>query len=705
MDNFIFKKENKEYSRTIQPIKDYIDQMSYYVSKRHGIPIEQAITIVKDTIKKKGMKIPKVHYQHKDDQGDIVEDETDLISYINDAKKNNEIIVPSFTTYIHPSKKKSLHSEFIDINVKKRSKHKKIAFKAKQENDLVSYVFNNELQKTMKILNNATSGSYGDKSTVLYNPSAHYTLTSITRCVASVGNAITESVVAGNKHLRDSEITYSYITSIVSKLNKNTIELAISKFNLYIPTVDNIMDSLIIPNISPYWRDSVVEDNIRTYLSKLEDYERVAVLYTNDLWTIKDYNPDIIRKLLKDMSTPYIGLTEDTSYLTDYGDGAIEILSKIINSKYIKGMSIDYNKLKGTEILSRLASTAKNILDVLDSYRLLFRAFLVTDILPISIAYLRDMLRSVIVLSDTDSTCGSYDQWVKWYYGDIVFSDESVSIASAVMTINSQLVDHGLKILANHMNIPEDGVELIKMKNEFFWPVFTVANVNKHYYASTAIQEGNVFSKNELELKGVHFLASNVDKSIVKEIHSMLEEVNNKIINNDKLSLYHYCKRIADLERSIIDRVKRGDTSIFKKDKIKSKEAYKSELHLSPYFHYLLWEEIFSESYGSIQPPPYDVIKIPTTLNSKKKTDDYISTLEEPFKTKLTQFLIKYNKTSLGTIRPPISIVSSSGIPQELIPIIDYHRIVEDNMLAAYYFLETLGIYKKEDMLISDMGY
>ena len=705
MDNFIFKKENKEYSRTIQPIKDYIDQMSYYVSKRHGIPIEQAITIVKDTIKKKGMKIPKVHYQHKDDQGDIVEDETDLISYINDAKKNNEIIVPSFTTYIHPSKKKSLHSEFIDINVKKRSKHKKIAFKAKQENDLVSYVFNNELQKTMKILNNATSGSYGDKSTVLYNPSAHYTLTSITRCVASVGNAITESVVAGNKHLRDSEITYSYITSIVSKLNKNTIELAISKFNLYIPTVDNIMDSLIIPNISPYWRDSVVEDNIRTYLSKLEDYERVAVLYTNDLWTIKDYNPDIIRKLLKDMSTPYIGLTEDTSYLTDYGDGAIEILSKIINSKYIKGMSIDYNKLKGTEILSRLASTAKNILDVLDSYRLLFRAFLVTDILPISIAYLRDMLRSVIVLSDTDSTCGSYDQWVKWYYGDIIFSDESVSIASAVMTINSQLVDHGLKILANHMNIPEDGVELIKMKNEFFWPVFTVANVNKHYYASTAIQEGNVFSKNELELKGVHFLASNVDKSIVKEIHSMLEEVNNKIINNDKLSLYHYCKRIADLERSIIDRVKRGDTSIFKKDKIKSKEAYKASEAQSPYFHYLLWNEVFGDNYGEIQEPPYDVIKIPTIINTKKKLEEWIASLEPNFGNKLRLFLSKHDKTSLGTIRPPVSIVATSGLPEEIISVVDLHRIVEDNMLAGYYFLETLGIYKKDGLLISEMGY
>lgn len=704
MDNYIFKKENKEYSRTIQPIKDYIEQMSYYVSKKHGIPIERAVTIVKDAIKKKGMKIPKVHYQHKDDQGDIVEDDIDLITYINDAKKNNEIIVPSFTTYIHPSKNKSIHSEFIAINVKKRSKHKKMAFKAKQEGDMIGYAFNNVLQKTMKIFNNSLSGAYGDKSTVVYNPSAHYTLTSITRCVASIGNAITESVVAGNKHLRDSEITYSYITSIVSKLNRNSIELAISKFNLYIPTVDDIMNSLIIPNISPYWRDPVVEDNIRTYISKLEDYEKVALLYTNDLWTMKDYNQDLIRKLLKDISTPYVGLTEDTKYLTDFDD-AIEILSKIINSKYIKGMSIDYSKLQGTELLSRLASTAKNIIDVLDSYRLLFRTFLVTDILPISIAYLRDMLRSVIILSDTDSTCGAYDQWVKWYYGDIVFTDESISIAASVMTINSQLVDHGLKVLANNMNIAEDAVELIKMKNEFFWPVFTVANVNKHYYASTSIQEGNVFPKPELELKGVHFLASNVDKTVVKEIHGMLEEVNQTVSNNGKLSLRSYCKRIADLERSIIDRVKKGDTTIFKKDKIKSKEAYKASEAQSPYFHHLLWNDVFSDSYGEIQEPPYDVIKIPTIVNSKKKLDEWIAGLEPNFGEKLRIFLAKHDKTSLGTIRPPVSIVATCGLPEEIIPIIDLHRIVEDNMLAGYYFLETLGIYKKDGLLISEMGY
>ena len=39
---------------------------------------------------------------------DIDMKEDEYIEYIKDTIDNNEVIVPSFTTYIHPSKKKSL---------------------------------------------------------------------------------------------------------------------------------------------------------------------------------------------------------------------------------------------------------------------------------------------------------------------------------------------------------------------------------------------------------------------------------------------------------------------------------------------------------------------------------------------------------------------------------------------------------------------
>ena len=46
MEEFIFRKNNNEYSKTIQPVQDYINQMSNYISKRKNIPLDQAESIV-----------------------------------------------------------------------------------------------------------------------------------------------------------------------------------------------------------------------------------------------------------------------------------------------------------------------------------------------------------------------------------------------------------------------------------------------------------------------------------------------------------------------------------------------------------------------------------------------------------------------------------------------------------------------------------
>lgn len=702
MEDYIFRKGNEEYSRALNPVKDYVEQMTYFLHKEYGYPKDIAFAKVKKIISGSKIKNPIIKYQYKDENGDLDIGELKLLDYIEDTIKNNEIIVPSFTTYVNPSKKKSLHSEFISSNVINRSKYKKAAFKAKQDNDTAGYMFNNCLQKKMKINNNSLSGAYGSGATVLFNPSAHYTLTSIIRCMSSIGNAITESLVAGNKHLRSPEITYSYITGLLYRLDKNTIEFAISKYNLYIPTTQEVMDKLILENIEPYWRDSKIENELYNYISKLEDYERVALLYTNDLWNIKNFNESLVRDLVSSLSRKVTGVTDDVKYLKDE---TIEILSKVINAELIKGKNVNYNELKGTETLFALASTAKNISEVLSKYRLLFRAFFVTDVLPISVAYIKDMLRSSVILSDTDSTCGTYGKWVEWYYGKTLFGEEPTAIAFTIAAINSQVIDHGLKILVNNMNMSLEAMDLIKMKNEFFWPVFTVANVNKHYFASTTIQEGNVYNKPDLELKGVHFIASTANKEITGGIHNLIINLNEDISNNKKISIKEYGSKIADLERTIIKRIKAGDVDIYKKDKIKSKNTYKGTPALSPYFHHMLWEEVFADKYGHIQEPPYDTIKVPTILDNKKKLDEWIESIEEPMKTKLINFLNKHNKTSLGTIKPPIPIVAMNGLPEEIGRVIDIYRIVNDNMLAGYYFLETIGLYKKEGILICDMGY
>lgn len=703
LDQNYFKRNPNEYERNILPFKEYIKQASMYVHKRNGISLEEARALVLGKIKVNNTINPTVRYHSRKSNGDIIETTLKMTDYLKDVVENDELVAPSLTSYVHPSKIQSVHGEFLMYNVKERSRYKKEAFKAKQEGNKTTASFYDTLQKTKKVFNNSLSGAYASKSTVLYNPSSHSTLTSITRCVASIGNSISESIVAGNKHFRKPDLVYNYITAIISNVDKKHIEIALAKFNIYVPTIEDVME-MIIKSIKYYWRDEQIENDLRSYLSKLDGLELAAVLYVNDMYHFRKHNPELMRSILTELKEAKQGLTQRVEYLTQSAEG-VEILAKIINGEFIKGLTVDYKNID-PNILDKLASTAMNICNTLSKYKPIFRQFLTTSILPISIAYIKDMMRECIVLSDTDSTCGSYGEWIEWYYGGYRFDQDAISLSAAIMTINTQAMDHNIKVFAKNMNVQPDKTELLKMKNEFFWSVFTPSNVSKHYYANTCIQEGNVYKNPELELKGAHFIASVVNQTVVKQVHEMITEVNLKLSKGEKLELFSYVSRIADLERYIIEQIKKGDISMFGKNSIKDAKSYKQDPKDSPYWNHLLWEKVFEEKYGSPGKPPYMFIKIPTILSSNKKLKEFLDTIEDvDIRQKLTNELALAGKVAFRVFRPPLTICASKGIPEEFHKVIDYHRVVEDNLKSGYLFLETLGFFKKQGKMIKEMGY
>ena len=691
--------------KRIDPVGNYIHQASVYVSKQMNLSYIEAREKVKLTLEKyKYKRNPKVKFRYKKENADVIERVETITDYINEVLTSGDIIVPSFTTYYHPDKMKSIHAEFMNYNTKQRSAYKKAAFKAKQDGNIEAYTYNDIMQKTMKIFNNSLSGAYGSKSTVLRNPSAHYTLTSITRCVSSIGNAFTESIVYGNKHFNNVDNTFNYITSIISHVDLKQVQRCINHFKLYIPTTDDVM-KMILESSRNYWRHEVLENKLKEYISKLSDTERAAILYVNDLWHIKMYNENLIRTMINEISVKCEHISDDHMSIANIPE-SFEILGKLLCYDDIKGLNVNYEELRGSKLGRTLISTIVNVNQMMGKYSLLLKTFLYTDIMPPNIAFIRQMYRKCIVLSDTDSTCGSYDKWVKWYFGKYTFGYEAVPVTGVIMTILSNVVDYNLSKLSSNMNISNDRLHILKMKNEFFWTSFISTNINKHYYASTAIQEGNVFKEQELELKGVHLIGSANDQTVVKQIHNTMKDILNNLSNGKKLSLYDYIKTVADIERDMLKRFEQGDIGIFRKDKIKEEKAYKQSKELSPYLHHLLWEEVFAEQYGHPGNPTYMVIKIPTIVESKKDWNAYLETLQDnEFKNKLIKFMNKYNKDYLGTFRVPFLIASSRGIPKEIIPIINKNKVILENLKSAYIMLETLGFYKKLDKLLLEQGY
>lgn len=705
----IFIRELDDYKCDINPIKEYIKEASVFVAKNNSITVDEAKPLVLEAIKKSNKKDPIVTYRAQKDNGDREETSCTLSTYLKDVIRNNQLIAPSFTTYKHPHEQKSLHSDFMAVGTSERKKHKKLAFKYEMEGNTYKYNFHNTNQKTMKVNNNSLSGAYGSKSTILYNASAHYTLTSITRCVASIGNAFTESMVAGNMIFLNPENVINYITAIVTNIDYKLVNYCVNKYKLVIPTVDDIM--LMVDKSSKYyWIDKEYREHIVNYLSKLNDLERVAVLYVNNMYNMRLLNEQLFKDMMFNISQPVDNSSDNPA--KDYGSAEeyFTILASFIWSDIIRGTKLVVSELEasesGRDILMKLASTVNNIKKWFSYYRMLIRTFFTTDILPIDIANVKEMQRDVIVLSDTDSTCGSYEEWANWYYGKSSDYKNTSAVPAVVMTIVVQTMDHYIKVFAKNMNIPNENVNYLAMKNEFYWPVFIPANVNKHYFADVMIQEGNVYKENKDEVKGVHLIASTIDQYYASMANKMMREIFERVKSGKNVSTYEFLVRIANIEREIISKIKRADLTVFKANKIKGKNSYKLEPERSPYLHHTLWMDVFAEKYGSPGEPSYSVIKVPSILDSKKAMSSFIDGIEdESIKEKFKVFIEKYNKENIGTFMLPVSIVANKGIPEELSKAIDIERVVLDNCGVFYTILETIGGYRKPNRLISQMGY
>lgn len=703
-----FKRKGDEYTAQLNPIGNYMDQAITFASKYAGTSREEAAKTVKKLISKRPPEDPVVTFHERGENGDRALNKTKLTHYIKDVLRDKGILVPSFTVYDNPVKNKSLHAEFLGINIARRAKHKELSFEAYQNNDKDGEAYHTVLQKVMKNFNNSLSGVYASKSTSLYNPSQHYTLTSITRSVASIGNSVTESFIAGNKCLYTPDAAINYITAIISTVSMSRVAAAMKQYKLRYPTVDDVAQ-MLWHSSDRYWDNKEKKASIVKYLSTLDENQLAAVMYVNDLYHMRKLNEGIIRDFIGNMAKRVeVGCAEPLKALQRNVEG-INNLAHHICMEDIKGMKVKYKELgnDNPELLMTLGSTVDNIYRVLDKYRLLIKAFFVTDILPIDIANIKDSYRDVIVLSDTDSTCGSYDNWTMWYFGYNRFTPEAVALSAAVMTINTQIIDHNIKVFAKNMNIENELTDLLKMKNEFFWTAFVTANVSKHYYANTWIQEGNVYAKPKLELKGVHLIASAGNQDIVSKAHKFMEDVLKRIESGEKIDVKELIKTVADTEREILAAIDKGDPAIFKFDKIKSKAAYKADdVSKTPYFHHLLWKEVFEEKYGDPGEPVYMTVKIPTILKSAKSLNDYVASIEdEDIKNKLSRTLKKYGKNALGTYRTPLSVTGGNGIPKEILQAIDKQRVVLDNMNIFYIQLETLGVYRKPNLLFSEMGY
>lgn len=718
---FVLPKEL--YARDIAVIRHYVSDAALYLHKMSGRPLEECDVFVRAGLKSGGafeFKDPEVHYLERKENGDRGKAKTTLSNYINDAVRNGELIAPTFTCYLPVTKCKSLLVDFIDGNVKARGIAKKAMFKAKMAGDKQLEAFKKGEQTNKKLNNNSISGAHVSASTPLYNRTAHSTLTSNCRSTSGYGNANNEKFLCGNRHYWHPDIVRNNIISIINHSDYQKMEAAMAKFGIRTPTVEETMECITY-STQFYWRGEDQIARIHQLVSTLTPMERASFVYTGDLYHLRKFNDPAVRDFIDRLSVRVTGVHyDDPDAIISAAPEDYHHLATQICCEEMRGKTFGKNPTTGKyevaegdkkkppldpadahQRLMVVTATIDNIQNVLNDYWDLIRAFWVTPNIPASVAVFPDSIRRSAVTSDTDSTIFSVQEWVTWSEKRLSFTDKALGVGATMIFLAAQTITHVLARMSANFGIEQPRLHQIAMKNEFYFPVFVPTQVAKHYYAKVSVQEGNVFGEMDMEIKGVHLKSSNAPKEIMDEAKAMMDSIMSSIMKEEPVSINAIMTRIADIERNVIDNIRKGGYGYFRKGQIKTPDSYIDKEQATPYVQYLLWRDCFAPKYGEIQEPPYMSVKISADLSSPAKTKTWLSKIEDKeIVARIENWMVRNNKKHMGTaFMLPEQSIQLNGIPPEILAAMDMRKIVLDTTKVFYLVLETLGIYMINDKM------
>lgn len=698
-ENNPFVLPSASYKRDLNILGSYIQDCAAYLHQMTGADLQECTTFVKMEMRSGGQfeyRDPAIQYLERGENGDRVQKEGKLGEYLTESINNQELIAPTFTTYLPPHVKKSLLVDYIDANVKARGVAKKAKFKAEMEGNVILMQIKDNEQTNKKLANNSISGAHVSPSTPLYNKTAHSTLTSNCRSTSGFGNANNEKLLSGNRHYWSPEIVLNNIVSIINHTDYAQQAKAMEQFGIRHPSVDEVMDCIAY-STNLYWRDRFQLTRVYALVETLSPAQRSAFVYTGDLYHLMRFNESMVRTFIDRLSAMIEVVHPEADIVLKKVPEEHVHLAVQICERYTKGLQL--HQILG-DARGILASTAQNIGDVCEAYREFIVAFFVTTNVPASLAVFPDSIRRSALTSDTDSTIFTVQEWVLWHQGWLGFDERCNAVAATMVFLAAQTIIHVLARMSANFGIVTDRIHQIAMKNEFKFDVFVPTQVAKHYFALIGCQEGNLFKEYKKEIKGVHLKASNAPRFVTKEAERMMLFIMNSVLEGKKISIHYIFRWIADIEQQIFQAMEKGSFQFFKMGQIKSPESYARSAEESPYQQYVMWNEVFGPRYGMAPPIPYTCIKITTELDSPTKTKDWLASLEDrDLAERMESYMQRTGKRYLGSVQLPEQNLQTHGIPKEILQVAGARKIVSDATRVLYIILEALGVYIANDKL------
>jgi hypothetical protein len=696
----LFVRPTGEYQRDLDVLKHYAQDSALYLHLATGRALAECQRFVSTALKPGGQFAfvdPAVEYLQRGSNGDRVKGTTTLNHYIKDSVAKHELIAPTLTTYLNPAQKQSILSLYIKENIQLRSVAKKAMFVARAAKQKALADLKKIEQTGRKLGNNAISGAHVSPSTPLYNKTAHSTLTSVCRSTSGYGNANNEKFLCGNRHYFNHHIVLNNIVSIVRNTNYFKLQALVDRYAIHLPTAQETMAGITY-STDLYWRSARHLATITTLVEQLSPLQRAAFLYTGDFYHLKEHNEALVRTLITRLGNQVTGHHPNPSAALKAAPDDHVALAHLLCKKITQGIGKNYSTLEGTPAHATLALTVESIAHTLSDYQDLIETLWCTTNMPPSMAHFPSSIRRCALTSDTDSTIFTVQDWTLWYHGKITFDPAGTQVADTVVFLAAATIANLLAIMSANYGIPKDSLHDIAMKNEFKFDVFVPTQLGKHYFADISAQEGDVFTEHEIEIKGVGLKSSNAPREIIARGTAMMKDILTQVRLNGELSIEKYLREIADTEREIILSIQKGETRFLRSGSIKDAQSYTGDKDTSPYMHHDFWNEVFAPKYGSMPTPPYSTLKISVQLDTPVKLLKWVTGLEDrELANRLSAWSARTGRNKITTLNLPLACVQARGLPTEVLPVVDYVKIVGDIVKIFYVLLETIGYYSNGD--------
>ncbi len=698
-----------QYKRQLNPLIDYRNQTSFYLHRVTKRPLDECIDYVRAQLKDKlaNPTLPLNELVIKDSVGDRVEHHETMQETLRRINDGELLLTPSLVGYCQPSERKSVLGDFIDTGLANRKRFKHAMFEAKRDKKQDEVDYNNKMQNGAKIDNNSLSGVQSVGGTAIFNPSAHPSLTSICRLITSHGNLNNERMVAGNRYYRTAEITLADLTTLAhyAYTHHDEISKVLTEWGMHLPTTDEVMATVRYSS-DLYWNNAKDLASIHTFVDSCTDVEKAYIVYCGDLYHLAKYNDSLIRGLFDYFGREPGMRFEDPVAYANSCNADVHALASLLQAKLVGQSGLGKLKDRSMEDYTTVVGQMGVIQAALSYYGSLIETFLKPPYLPPNLSEIEFMVRRAVVLSDTDSSVVTMQEWSKWYYATNSFA-YTESNAWYIMTfILTQTLKHVLFQISANIGIRPDRLHVFEMKNEFGFTALMLSTISKHYFAGKKIAEGVIMDELEMEIKGVNLRGSYLPKLILNKLDDFIERIMTTVSQGGKVNANQLLMEVADIEQMVKTESMKGSDTFLRSSYTKSSDSYSKQGEEPKLKQHALWNEVFAPKYGNAPELPYRALTLPLKLNTAARYTKWIDDLEDKaLADRLRVHNLETDRTDLPRFRLPMDIANAKGIPKELLEVLDLTDTIRQAVTPFYLVLQTLGVYVMDDdgkVMLSD---